>query len=80
MSQSSDASRDLLFGLLGLQTGLIDQEALFAAFAAWTARKDFDAWPTISSSLDTSMPRVAPPSRPSPACTSRPPVATPRKA
>ena len=36
MSQPTDASRDLLFGLLALQNGLIDQGALFAAFAAWT--------------------------------------------
>ncbi len=39
MSKSSDPSRDLLFGLLALQTGLIDQGALFAAFAAWTLDK-----------------------------------------
>jgi eukaryotic-like serine/threonine-protein kinase len=35
----SDPSRDLLFGLLALQTGLIDQGALFAAFAAWARDK-----------------------------------------
>jgi len=39
MSQPTDPSRDLLFGLLALQTGLIDQGALFAAFAAWTRGK-----------------------------------------
>ena len=39
MSQPSDPSRDLLFGLLALQNGLIDQGALFAAFAAWTRDK-----------------------------------------
>ena len=39
MSKSSDPSRDLLFGLLALQNGLIDQGALFAAFAAWTRDK-----------------------------------------
>ncbi len=39
MPQSTDPSRDLLFGLLALQTGLIDQGALFAAFAAWTRDK-----------------------------------------
>ncbi len=32
----SDADRDLLFGLLALQTGLIDQGALFTAFNAWS--------------------------------------------
>ena len=39
MSKTSDPSRDLLFGLLALQNGLIDQGALFAAFAAWTRDK-----------------------------------------
>src|SRR5271167_4059336 len=39
MPKSSDPSRDLLFGLLALQTGMIDQGALFAAFAAWTRDK-----------------------------------------
>src|SRR5262245_34003837 len=36
MNQGNDVSRDLLFGLLALQTGLIDQAALVAAFHAWT--------------------------------------------
>src|ERR1017187_6115249 len=39
MSQPTDPSGDLLFGLLALQNGLIDQGALFAAFAAWTRDK-----------------------------------------
>jgi eukaryotic-like serine/threonine-protein kinase len=39
MPKTSDRSYDLLFGLLALQTGLIDQGALFAAFAAWTRDK-----------------------------------------
>jgi hypothetical protein len=34
-----DTERSLLFGLLALQNGLIDQAALFAAFAAWTRDK-----------------------------------------
>ena len=34
-----DTERNLLFGLLALQNGLIDQGALFAAFAAWTRDK-----------------------------------------
>ena len=34
-----DTDRNLLFGLLALQNGLIDQGALFAAFAAWTRDK-----------------------------------------
>jgi serine/threonine protein kinase/tetratricopeptide (TPR) repeat protein len=39
MPQPTDSSRSLLFGLLALQNGLIDQAALFAAFAAWTRDK-----------------------------------------
>jgi hypothetical protein len=39
MSQIPDPSRDLLFGLLALQNGLIDQGGLFTAFAAWTRDK-----------------------------------------
>ena len=34
-----DIDRNLLFGLLALQNGLIDQGALFAAFAAWMRDK-----------------------------------------
>jgi hypothetical protein len=34
-----DDDRNLLFGLLALQTGMIDQGELFAAFAAWTRDK-----------------------------------------
>ena len=33
------ADRDLLLGLLALQTGLIDHTALMAAFHAWTREK-----------------------------------------
>src|SRR6516165_12160302 len=39
MSRGKDSSRHLLFGLLALQTGLIDQAALVAAFHAWTQDK-----------------------------------------
>jgi eukaryotic-like serine/threonine-protein kinase len=35
-----DPSRDLLFGLLALQTGLINQTQLVAAFHAWTQASD----------------------------------------
>ena len=35
-----DPSRDLLFGLLALQTGLINQAQLVAAFHAWTQARD----------------------------------------
>ncbi len=39
MVRRDDAARDLLFGLLALQTGLINQAALVAAFHAWTQDK-----------------------------------------
>jgi hypothetical protein len=39
MNQGIDAARHLLLGLLALQTGLIDQVALVAAFHAWTQDK-----------------------------------------
>ena len=39
MPKPTDPSRDLLFGLLALQNGLIDQGVLFTAFAAWTREK-----------------------------------------
>ena len=35
-----DAGRDLLYGLIALQNGLIDQDQLVAAFRAWVARQD----------------------------------------
>ena len=35
-----DPARDLLFGLLALQTGLINQAQLVAAFHAWTQARD----------------------------------------
>ena len=35
----ADADRHLLFGLLALQNGLIDQGQLVAAFQAWTRAK-----------------------------------------
>ena len=36
----SHANRDLLFGLIALQNGMIDQSQLVAAFQAWTLEKD----------------------------------------
>jgi tetratricopeptide (TPR) repeat protein len=39
MPRPLDPSRDLLFGLLALQIGLIDQSKLVAAFQAWTLDK-----------------------------------------
>jgi len=40
MPRPIDPSRDLLFGLLALQTGLINQAQLVAAFHAWTQATD----------------------------------------
>src|SRR5262249_53586893 len=40
MPRPIDPLRDLLFGLLALQTGLITQAQLVAAFHAWTQRRD----------------------------------------
>jgi serine/threonine-protein kinase len=37
---AAEADRNLLFGLLALQNGLIDQGQLFAAFQAWSRDKD----------------------------------------
>jgi serine/threonine protein kinase len=37
---TTDPARDLLFGLLALQTGLINQAQLVAAFHAWTQARD----------------------------------------
>ncbi len=39
MQNSNDTACELLFGLLALQTGLIDQAVLVAAFHAWTRDK-----------------------------------------
>ena len=39
MFELTNPSRDLLFGLLALQNGLIDQGAPFTAFAAWSRDK-----------------------------------------
>jgi hypothetical protein len=40
MTRPLDPSRDLLFGLVALQTGLINQAELVAAFHAWTQAPD----------------------------------------
>ena len=40
MIRNADTPRDLLFGLLALQNGLIDQGALFSAFTTWTRGRD----------------------------------------
>ena len=40
MPSPLDPSRDLLLGLLALQTGLINQAQLVAAFHAWTQAHD----------------------------------------
>ncbi len=36
MLQRADASRDLLFGLLALQNGMVSRDQLVLAFGAWT--------------------------------------------
>ena len=79
MPHSADASRDLLFGLLALQTGLIDQGALFTAFAAWTRDKGRPLADHLGDrgDLDT---EAGPPSRRWWPCTSRSTAATSRRA
>jgi hypothetical protein len=37
MSPRDDAPRDLLFGLLALQNGMVTRDQLVAAFGAWTS-------------------------------------------
>src|SRR5262245_45801037 len=37
MARRDDAPRDLLFGLLALQNGMVSRDQLVAAFGAWTA-------------------------------------------
>ena len=49
MPRPIDPSRDLLFGLLALQTGLINQAQLVAAFHAWTQARA-RPWPRSWSS------------------------------
>jgi serine/threonine-protein kinase len=39
MARPDETPRDLLFGLLALQIGLIDQDQLVSAFSAWTRAK-----------------------------------------
>ncbi len=39
MDRLDETPRDLIFGLLGLQIGLFDQEQLLAAFGAWSRSK-----------------------------------------
>ncbi len=39
MVRANDAARELLFGLVALQNGLVDQAGLVAAFQAWTLDK-----------------------------------------
>jgi serine/threonine-protein kinase len=38
--ENSDADRNLLFGMLALQNGLVDQVQLVAAFQSWTLQKE----------------------------------------
>src|SRR5262245_38363080 len=39
MGRTDETARDLLFGLIALQVGLIDQARLVAGFHAWTLDK-----------------------------------------
>ena len=73
------ADRDLLFGLLALQNGLIDQGQLVAAFQAWTRDKARPLADHLSPTA-TSTPTSAPRWRPWSTCTSRSTAATPRRA
>ena len=40
MVRRADAPHDLLFGLLALQNGMVNQSQLVAAFGAWTLAQD----------------------------------------
>src|SRR3954447_9544376 len=40
MARRADAPHDLLFGLLALQNGMVNQSQLVAAFGAWTLARD----------------------------------------
>src|SRR5262249_47344401 len=40
MTRTTDPARDVLFGLLALQNGLVDQNGLVAAFRAWSREKN----------------------------------------
>ena len=57
------ADRDLLFGLLALQVGLIDQGQLVAAFQAWTRDRARPLAEHLAPAA-TSTPTSAPASRP----------------
>ena len=57
------ADRRLLFGLLALQNGLIDQGALVAAFQAWTRDKSKSLADHLEARGDLTGPESAPPSR-----------------
>jgi hypothetical protein len=59
------AESNLLFGLLALQNGLIDQDQLVAAFRGWTRGR----WPNTLPLAATSTPSSAPAWRPWSGCT-----------
>ena len=73
------ADRNLLFGLIALQVGLIDQAQLVAAFQAWTRDKSRRLADHLADrgGLDAT---PAPPSRRWSPCTSRSTAGTPRRA
>ena len=77
---AADTDRHLLFGLLALQNGLIQQAQLVAAFHAWTrdkARPLADHLVALGYLTPEQRPVLARPWRP---CTSRPTAATWRRA
>ena len=74
------ADRNLLFGLLALQNGLIDQGQLVAAFQAWTARQGPAAGRPPRRPRRPRRRRARRPSRRWSRCTSRSTAATPRRA
>ena len=75
-----DTDRNLLFGLLALQNGLIDQAQLVAAFQAWTLEKARPLAEHLVARGDLDADRSQPQSRRWSRGTSRSMAATPRRA
>ena len=67
---AAEADRHLLFGLIALQVGIIDQAQLVAAFQAWAVTSPA-RWPTIWPNRGVLTARAGPPSRRWWPCTSR---------
>ena len=77
---ADDPDRHLLFGLLALQNGLIDQAQLVAAFQAWTRDKSRPLADHLIALGDLDADAARGWSRPWPTCTSRSTAATSRRA